>query len=155
MGPVSGFLGTRASLLVDVELLLGLACMLWLAVGAGLAWRGRRAAHAAAMQGFLGLAGLFLAVFILNAALGGGVEAVGAAGRQPSFLGLLALHVALSLIGSVIGLRLVADGIRGNRQDAQAARFLARHRRWAGFVLGFWLVNGLLGVLIYWTAYML
>lgn len=150
---MTGFLGSRASALVDLELLLGLACLAWLAAGARLAWRGRREAHAAAMKGFLGLAGLFLAVFALNAALGGGVEAVGAAGRTPGFLALLALHVALSLAGAALGARLVADGLRGFRGGGKADLHLARHRRWGGFALGYWLVNGLLGVLVYWIAY--
>lgn len=152
---MTGFLGSRASLLVDVELLLGLLSLAWLGWGARLAWRGQRETHVAAMKGFLGLAALFLAVFALNAALGGGVEAVGAAGHSPAFLSLLALHVALSLLGAALGGRLVADGLRGRGQEPRAALLLARHRRWAGFVHGYWLVNGLLGVLVYWIAYAL
>ncbi len=58
------------------------------------AWLGRREAHVRTMRRLLFPLGAFLAVFLLNIAGRGGVEALGSA-RSPAFLGLLGALIFL------------------------------------------------------------
>ncbi|MFA7330927.1 MAG: DUF420 domain-containing protein [Candidatus Delongbacteria bacterium] len=144
--------GTRASWLAGVELLLGLLITGVLLAGVRQAWLGRREVHVRTMRRLLLLLGAFLAVFVANVARRGGVEALGPA-SGPAFLGLLLLHVLLALAGGVLLLRVIGWGWRGRRPGGAAQ--LARHRRWGGFTAGFWLVNSLLGALVFLVAYVL
>jgi uncharacterized membrane protein YozB (DUF420 family) len=144
--------GTRASWITGLELLLGLLLTGTLLAGVRLAWRGQRAAHVRTMRLTLGLMGLFLLLFLGNALTRGGVEALEGE-ASPAFLGLLLVHVSLSLGGGLLLLRVIRWGWLADRNGSQSA--LIHHRRWGGFVAGFWLVNGLLGALVFWIAYIL
>jgi uncharacterized membrane protein YozB (DUF420 family) len=150
---VNGGIFSRASLLTEGELVLGLLVIAWMMGGVALAWSGRRAAHVAAMKALPPLMALFLVVFVAGALTRGGVEALGDGARQ-ALLALLILHVVLSLAGGLLLVHVLRQGWRAAGSDpVRAAAALGRHRRWAGFTAGFWLVNGLLGVLVFLLAY--
>lgn len=158
---LDGVLGTDASLLADLELLVGLVVLTQMVLGLRLAWLGRIEAHVRSMKLLTGMIGLFLLLFLGNVLLGGDVEAVHAGARNPGFLALLLLHVLASLLaglGTVLTLRWgfrLADARRSGGGQGADLRLRKRHGRWGGVLTGFWLANGAMGILIYLIAYVL
>jgi uncharacterized membrane protein YozB (DUF420 family) len=143
---------SRATPATELELVLGLLIVALLLAGLRQAWRGRRGSHILTMRAAAGLMLAFLLLFLAGAARRGGVEALGQAAAGPAFMGLLVLHVALSLAGGVLLVRQVWTGWGASRRGSGPPD---GHRRWGGFVAGFWLVNGLLGALVFLLAYVL
>lgn len=143
--------GTHASWVSGLELGLGLLITGLLLAGVRQAWRGAREAHVRTMRRLPPLMGLFLLVFLVNALARRGVEALASVHSGPLLLGLLVLHVALSLGGGLLLVLVIRWGRRGESGGFPQA--LQRHRRWGGFTAGFWLVNTLLGALVFWGAY--
>ncbi len=148
-----GFLGTDASFLVDLELLLGLAVMTVMVIGMRLGQQGKREEHVRWMKRLGALIGIFLLVFLANVIAGGDVEAVHEGARNKTFLAMLALHVLAALVAGIAFLRAMWSGIQLARQEKPAAGQIAAHGSRGTFWTGFWLMNGLLGILIYLVAY--
>lgn len=148
-----GFLGTDASFLVDLELLLGLAVMTVMVIGMRLGQQGKREEHVRWMKRLGGLIGIFLLVFLANVIAGGDVEAVHEGARNKTFLAMLALHVLAALVAGIAFLRAMWSGIQLARQEKPEAGQIAAHGSRGTFWTGFWLMNGLLGILIYLVAY--
>jgi len=144
--------GTRASWLAGAELLLGLWITGLLLAGLRLAWRHRRESHVRLMRSAVAWMVLFLVLFVVNLGWRGGVEALESGSPHPLLVSLLGLHILLSLAGGVGLVLLILWGWRGAADDPGA---LVRHRRWGGFWAGFWLVNTLLGALVFLGAYVL
>jgi putative membrane protein len=134
------------SFLPSVNATLNAVAAVLLAVGRGLARRGRIDAHRRVMISAFAVSTLFLGLYVLHKASrdfeNTPFHAAGAA--RAAYLALLASHVVLAMAVPPLAVALIVLGLRG--------RF-ARHRRLARVAWPVWMYVSVTGVLIYVLLY--
>jgi uncharacterized membrane protein YozB (DUF420 family) len=142
-----GLLGTEAPLIIDLTLLLSIAVIVAMTIGAVLAWRQRYEAHRWVQTGAV----ILNAVLVFTVMIGS-LLAAEPASEQQLTVADFAMMTGHEIIGAVALLFGIFVTLRGNGLVPNRLKF-SNYKPYMRAAYGLYLVATIIGIGVYWVLY--